>query len=534
MFKLLNQQKIKSALYIGLIAGLLTSCGKDNVSHSDYIPNNAFAVVSVNTEAIVGDAFFDLLTNNSLSIDFASGPLSGIMKDPSNAGIKSLNKFYFFAVGEKIFEGKVGAVLPLNDSEKLAQYIKHNFECEVNKDNGFSVAKISAEHNLVWDDNTAIYFFGAFGGDLVKEAQTLFKQTPEQSLAIKDSTFSFALNSEAHISTWINNDKFLSFIDEGLSMAMNYKLLEKLNVTKDDMLGSKSIFLTNFNKGNITIDQRQYLSQNKIKKYQGFQKKNNILGLTSMASKEDPIMMASVSLKSEGLIDLLKDYKLDALWDAQMAKLPNQIKIDQLAQFFSGDVLVLLNDIEKVKQIKQVPGLDDEGEDIMETKEITIDRPQLTAGLTLKNAQLFKLFLNTFATFLPVVDGFSSFNNELFFAVKGDFFFLTTSQKGIKSLNKMNGKLNLELSSLVANNRTSIYLNTAQLLNKAGDFFPVKIEGAENLKNIIISEHGDFSKGFIQGKTTLNFNGEENGLISIFKLISNISKPFASQLGSVL
>ena len=510
MFKLLNQQKIKSALYIGLIVGLLTSCGKDNVSHSDYIPNNAFAVISVNTEAIVGDAFFDLLTNNSLSIDFASGPLSGIMKDPSNAGIKSLNKFYFFAVGEKIFEGKVGAVLPLNDSEKLAQYIKHNFECEVNKDNGFSVAKISAEHNLVWNDNTAIYFFGAFGGDLVKEAQTLFKQTPEQSLAIKDSTFSFALNSEAHISTWINNDKFLSFIDEGLSMAMNYKLLEKLNVTKDDMLGSKSIFLTNFNKGNITIDQRQYLSQNKIKKYQGFQKKNNILGLTSMASKEDPIMMASVSLKSEGLIDLLKDYKLDVLWDAQMAKLPNQIKIDQLAQFFSGDVLVLLNDIEKVKQIKQVPGLDDEGEDIMETKEIIIDRPQLTAGLTLKNAQLFKLFLN------------------------GDFFFLTTSQKGIKSLNKMNGKLNLELSSLVANNRTSIYLNTAQLLNKAGDFFPVMIEGAENLKNIIISEHGDFSKGFIQGKTTLNFNGEENGLISIFKLISNISKPFASQLGSVL
>ena len=87
---------------------------------------------------------------------------------------------------------------------------------------------------------------------------------------------------------------------------------------------------------------------------------------------------------------------------------------------------------------------------------------------------------------------------------------------------------------MVANNRTSIYLNTAQLLNKAGDFFPVKIEGAENLKNIIISERGDFSKGFIQGKTTLNFNGEENGLISIFKLISNISKPFASQLGSVL
>lgn len=534
MFKLFNLQALKSALYIGLFSALLTSCGGDKVDHANYIPANACVVMSVNTEAILGDAFFDLITNNAITTDFAAGPLSGLIQDPSSAGLKRLDQFHFFAVGQNFLDGKMGAVLPLDDSEKLAKYVETNFGAEVMEDNGFLVAEISTEHNLVWDKNTAIYYYGAFGGDLVKEAEALFKQTPEQSLAAADSTFAYALNSGAHISTWFNNDDFISFIDEGLSMAVNLKLFETLNVKKEDITGAKSVFLTNFNNGNITVDQRQYLNSKQIKAYSGFEKENNISSLIPIASNEDPLMMASVSLKSAGLVNLLKEYKIDKAWDEQMKNLPKQIKIDQLAQFFEGDVLILLNDIEKVTQTRQIPGIDDEGEDIMETKEITSDRPQFTVGMTLKNAAIFKMFFDGYTSFLPKVDGFSSFNNELFFAIEGKHFLLTTTQSGIKALKSMSGKLKPELNALASNHKTAFYLNTTELLNKGSKFLPVKVGAAKNLKNVIVSEKGIVVKGVIEGKTTISFYSEENGLISTIKLFSGLGEVLGPQLGSIL
>ena len=113
---------------------------------------------------------------------------SDLIKDPANAGIQRLSKYYFFSVGSSFLEGKIGTVLPLNDNELLATYIEQHFpSVEVLTDQGFLVAELSSEHTLVWDENAAIYFYSPFGGDLISEMETLFKQTESTSLEHKDS-----------------------------------------------------------------------------------------------------------------------------------------------------------------------------------------------------------------------------------------------------------------------------------------------------------------------------------------------------------
>jgi len=536
MAKLLKKNVIIASFCISSVAALFTSCGSAEVQHSNFIPANACAVININIKEIFSDAFFDLIANNDLTDDVASGPLSDLIKNPANAGIQRLTKYHFFATGSNFVDAKIGAILPLNDSELFADYIEKNFDVEVLSDNGLLVADITLEHKLVWNETTAIYYYGTFGGDLIKEAEDLFKQEADNSLAAKDSTFAFALNNDSHLSAWFRNDDFVNMVDSGLDIAFNFKLFETLSIKKEAMKGAKSLFMVNFNNGNVKVSQRQYFTPTQINVNNEFDKPNNISGLLPMASKQDPLFASSISLKPEGLVDFLKEYKIDKAWDMQMENSPIKFKIDQLSQFFEGDILALVNGFDEIEKEINTTSMDDEGNDIVTQKTIKIKIPQLSIGLTVKNPTRLKGILNLFASALPKVEGFSNFNDELYFALKEEYLFITTTPQGITALNNLTGKLTPELTKLISANRTSAYINIGGIINQ-GDSKAAAlgfIEGIGNLKNIIISEKVMDKYGVVEGETIINFSNKDNGLITTIKLFQGIGKAVGPMVSAFL
>ena len=524
MLKIFSGRIIKQTILSISVSLLLVSCGGDDVNHANYIPTNSCFVMSLNTEEIFSDAFFDLIMNNDLTNGVAEGPLAQIIQDPANAGIKRLTKYHFFGTGANFLEGKMGAVLPLSDKEKLAKYIEKNWpEVEVTEDNGFLVAEVSAEHNVIWNENTAIYFFSPFGGDVVKEAEGLFKQTAEQSLAKIDSTFDYAINNDAHITTWIKNDDFVAFMDEGLKMAANIEMFDNLGINKEDIKGAKSVFLANFNDGNITVQQRQYLNSTQMSIYNSFEKPNNIAGLTKIVSDVNPKVLLSASLKSDGLKALLEEYNMDEMWkDFTKNSLLSSIQLNQLSQFFNGDVLVTLNGVDMVTKTIVRGDLDDEGNDIEVKQELTEPVPNLAIGLTMKDAEKFNLSVGVAAAFLPKYEGFSNYNDQVFFKVSDDLMIITASKQGVDAINNAKGELNPELKQLTGDHRVSAYLDFGALLKEVQNLSGFKLGGIDNLKSLTISEKGVAKEGIVEGKTVVKFNNNDNGLISTFKIFNEL------------
>lgn len=517
----------KTATALTLFCLLVVGCSDEQVNRANYLPKDACVVLSVNTEEIFSDAFFDLLLNNNFMDQIGEGPLLGVLKDPANAGVKRLDKYYFFATGSNFMDAKLGAVLPLNDSEDLASYIEKNFGAEVTTDNGFLVADLSNEQKIVWNEQTAIVYFGAFGGDLVNEAQALFMQKEAQSLEQSDSTLAYALQSDAHVAGWFKNDDFVDMVDMGLEMAVNFKLFQSLNVNKEDIKGAKSVFLGDFSKGKFSVVQRQYLNSTQMRVYNSFNKPNQVAKLSPIVSKTNPLAVISTSLKSEGFLELLKEYELDKAWDKQLQNAPIKIKLDQVAQFFEGDGLLMVNGFDEVTQEVAYTDMDDEGNDVVTTKVVQSLKPQITLGLTAKSPQKLALFLGMLTGQLPKYNSFSNYNNELYFGMKDELFIVTTTAQGVDAVLNPEVHLDSVLNNIITAHRTAVTVDFEALVASQKEYISM-LSGAsndfDNLKNLVITEVGIEQEGIVKGEFSLNFKNDENGLISLVQLLNTSFK----------
>lgn len=521
MFKIINSIEIKIS-FIGVFTGvLLFSCTDENRIHSNYIPDNACAVININSEKIINDAAFDLMLNNDLGGGFSLLPLSGILKDPSSAGIKLFTKYHVFISGSTLFDVRLGAILPLEDSEDLVEYIEENLKVEVVENKGLKIVEISPGHNLIWDDYTALYYFGKSQEGLIEEGKKLFNQSEKESLASKDSTFSYTLGENVHTSAWIKNKDFIQLINQaslGLGELNAFDFLLKENQTLED---GKTVFFTSFNKGNISVRHRHYFNSGKIKK-DTIKAQNYISSLVPMAISENPMVLISASIHSDVFAEIIKLFGFDLGFHKQIADFSVSPTINQFSEYLQRDVLVLIDGFEEVKKIKEVPDLDDEGNDILISKEVVEKNPVVSFGLGIKDSIKFNFMMNLLSSDLPKVDGFFNYNDELYFTVKGDYFFLTSAKKGIKPLIEMNGKLSKNLNSAVEANQTVYYFDVIEILQKDQRFSQLSTFGFDELNNILIFNNGGLDKGISEGEVKVNFKNQQNSFVSSLKLFSEL------------
>ena len=263
MSKKINSNHVKFFSVLTCFTLFCSSCADEKRVHSNYIPDKVCAVISVNTEQIFNDAVFDLMMDKDLGLDLKLLPLARVIQNPSSAGLKVFSKYHIFLSGTNLPEVKIGVILPLSDSEDLAEYIKSDLKSKIFESEGFMAAKISDEYNLIWDEYTAICYSSKVEEGIINEGKKFFNQTSNESLAVKDSTFSFALNSDSHISTWIKNDDFSHLISQGLFYIDQSGIYNSLFKYSNSSRDGKTIFLTNFNDGNISIKQLNYLKNDK-------------------------------------------------------------------------------------------------------------------------------------------------------------------------------------------------------------------------------------------------------------------------------
>ena len=522
MFEIVTFAKTKFLFVFGILVLFLFSCSEENRIHSNYIPTNSCIVVSVNTEKIFNDAVFDLMANKDLDNNLRLIPLYSMVQNPSAAGLKLFSKYHIFVSGSNLVDVKVGAILPLNDGEDLAEYVQLNFRAKVIENDGFQAAKISERHNLIWDDYTAIYFSGESDGDIIKEGKKFFIQADKEILAIKDSTLSYALNADVHISTWLKNDDFAKFINQGLILMDELSAFDVIFNSSATFNDGKTVLLTSFNDGNITTKHRQYLTPGQTLKQFDTEKENNISALVPMAVSEKPLALVSTSLNPTALIELLKMYEFGKDWNQQAVNFSFLPQINQLSDYLEGDVLLLVDGFEEVVKVKEVPDIDDEGNDTLVSKEVIEKNPVVSFGLTVKDSIRFNFMINLLGSNLPKVDGFFNYNDEVYFAARGNYFFLTSTKQGIQALNEMSGELSPHLNSMVLKHTSVCYFDVDKILKQDERLALFNLEGANNLNNVLLFKDGVTSNGIIEGETRINFTNQQNSFVSTLKLFSDL------------
>ncbi len=532
MFKKMLLRKIAVLISTVLLTGLLTSCDKEIVNHSTYIPNNSSAVISVNTEQIFNDEIFNLITNTDLLEGMKKGPLSGLITDPADAGLVRFARYYFFAAGENIIESRLGVILPLTNDAKLFNYIETNYKVTITENSVYKVAEISNNHVIVWDEKTAIYVYGQLGGDLVESAISYFSQDQKNSLEQNEQNFSIALKDQSHIVAWFKNDVFLNNVEKGLAATFRsqFSLLKTLKINQDQLKDGKSIFSLNFDDGKITIDSKQYKNQQQLAKYKEIEKPNGITPLINIAGSEAPIVALSVSLKQEGLLEVMETYNLDVAFAKVLTSLnvPFQVKLDFITRFFEGDMVLFVNKFEEIKKNKMVQKLSIEGEQEQVVEEVIVKVPQVTAGITLKNEQQFRGFLKMAAGRLAQVDGVYNFNNQLYFTVKNGVLYFANTPNGVAVIKNITGKLTPLLSEMFTQNRLSMHLDLKKGFDFISQAVPLGSEAckivSDKLNDINILQKGIDKQDVVIGKAVINFTAKEYSLISSIKLARDFFK----------
>lgn len=527
MFSITSIKKSISQLTILTVAGLLTSCGTDKVDHATYIPSNACAVISINTDQIFSDAMFDLLSNTDMTEGITKGPFAKFAKDPGSAGLVRLDRYYFYGVGTNVMDTRLGAVLPVSDAEKLKEYVSGTLEVEVTQDSIYNVAELSNTNAIVWDDNAAILVYSPIGGNLISDAIGYFSQNETTALSKSETTFDEALKDQSHIVGWFKNDELLNNIEGATA---HLQVLKKLNINKDNAKDSKSIFSFNFLDGKITLESKQYLNDKQLQLYKDLGKPNSIAPLLASAGSENPVAMVSTSLKTEGLLAVLKEYKLDQAFDDMLKRsnAPVKPKLDYVINFFKGDALILVNDFTEIKKNKVVTELNDEGNYEQKVVEITEKIPAVTIGMPLKNEGQLKMMLPYVVKDLPVEDGVYNYNNEAYITIQNGVLFVANSPKGVESIKGMTGKLNPRLTTLASTHRVASYLDLKRTFEFTGEGMPMVAKicetGASYLQDLVITEKGINENGAVVNTTEINFVSKENSLITTVKFSDDMSK----------
>ncbi|MBS1772445.1 MAG: DUF4836 family protein [Bacteroidetes bacterium] len=119
---------MRKVVFIFILASLslITACNK-TPDHASYIPKDAAAVLSINTNAIGKKIAWDAIWGSKLLNDMQKNMSdSGLIKDLAKCGIKEMSTYYLYVKPDKRFQGssKVAAVIPLADDAKWEAYIK--------------------------------------------------------------------------------------------------------------------------------------------------------------------------------------------------------------------------------------------------------------------------------------------------------------------------------------------------------------------------------------------------------------------------
>ena len=319
--------KIKLSLIILLSFIVLSSCNKDN--GIEYIPENAVIVAKINTAQIVKDAFVDFASEANLITDMINSFPE--YADFAEAGIDEINQFYFFAQIPSIEKTNLAAIVPLKDTDLFKKFIENRFKTKINTENSYEYININGKYVITWNKKMALFYYADnLNLNIVSDAIKII-DNDIVNISSKGDLYNKFNDSEDHVLIWVNN----------INNSILKDKLEELNLPKDEVHSFTSI---NFNSGKIDIQSNSYYTDENTILKNILHNDKSIDSLIKSSGNEEPLVVASMALNLNGIIDFLNTN--EELYNNLQANVPF-VNIKDFINMFSGDFLLTFNDVEE-------------------------------------------------------------------------------------------------------------------------------------------------------------------------------------------
>jgi hypothetical protein len=509
--------KLKLYVFIFLSISILSSCNKDN--GVNYIPEDAVIIAKINTSKIVKDAFLDFASEtnliNDLLISFPE------YEDFTKAGIDEINQFYFFAQIPSIEKSNVAALIPLKDPDLFKKFILNRFNVKIETKNSYEYININDKYVITWNKKIALFYYAdKLNLSIVSDAIKIIDKDIV-NISNKGDLYNKFNDSEDHILIWVNN----------INNSILKDKLEELNLPKDEVHSFTSI---NFNNGKIDIQSNSYYTDENTILKNILQNDKSIDSLIKSSGSEDPLLVASVALNLNGIIDFLNSN--EELYNNLQANVPF-VNIKDFINMFSGDFLLTFNGVEEeVVQFYDEKIIDGVLEVVPDEK--LVKTPYLTYAIGLNDSKKLIEMLQPFLGMIPYE--FTKKSNESIVfetdeeyhvSLQNNILFLGTSTKARKLIRNMDGTLNQNFKSKITKYPFYFYANIDGLAQT------IKSKDNEEIMDLISSTFSKFElkdysveKNETNAFLSLEFKSEENSLLQLIKFYSLFSKVNKNQI----
>jgi len=352
------------AIFISL-AFIIASCGK-TYKEGKMIPNNALAVVHVNTKSLADKlpwndikqtSWFKEIYNDTSVQSWAKK----IMDSPEGTGIDFNSGLIFFMQkpvgtdGQIVFEGEI-------KDEKAFEAFNKNLgeEAIATKDGDLNLLTLKnmptpkEEMVVGWNDNKFAYVVNSPGfpkkmkydmdtlnsntgltdaQNLIEVCKNLFALKTDNSMA-KNDKFNGLLKEDGDIHVWQNTEE----------IAKSSAQMGALGMLKLDLFlkGNISTFTASFNDGKITVKQKLYASPeltDLIKKYFGGSINTDMV--KNIPSQNINGVLA-LHFKPEGIKELVKLAGMDGFLNIFLSE--KNVSLDDIVKANKGDIIFAVTD----------------------------------------------------------------------------------------------------------------------------------------------------------------------------------------------
>lgn len=483
---------------------ILSSCSKEKIDRTIYLPNDATVVVKFNAKGYLKDTFDDYLIGGKEIYKEVAAGVIGVLSAPETIGLESFADHYLFVQNLENKEHNFGLVLALNSGEKLTKYLK-SIPVPVEEVSGVSLAMLNDSTNIAWDDKTAVLqictktllFDQNNTISLFNQSSWEIDDTAEQTRAVHAFK-----NSDAHFSVWSSNSDNIAVMYQYLNSDALENLMNLITPKN-----SPSVIEVEIKQHNIRVKQKSYLDEKQTTLMSSLKKKNSFSDPLVFIPKSNPETWVSASLSQDKMLQMITEStQLNSFFDESLSSL---LSLEDVIEYLNGDIFFsYTGSVTQEKMVFESAFNQQTGE--YESGEINklVEEKFYTLALGLKDAESFEKKIEPLSLFLTLRNSVYNFKETYFFQIKNEILYIATSGKGEALFNGGSGALKSDHLSLAKKHPIFVFVNINDTIDDS-------LKGIKELSIKVLNE----VEGCNVNELNISFKDENNAVIDFTSYI---------------
>ena len=345
----------KLLLIIPAFLLLLGSC-KNIPDHTKYIPEDAMAVVAINTKELSKDVAWSVLKGTDLF-----KKIQQKKRDSSDgfrfekSGIDILNTSFLYTrmdarYGNQYRPGMQKVLLvPLKSAKDFEAEMKRIFpNKQIEEVDGRKVLEISHTGNAIWTKDILIITDKAYNMS-DEDYKTVINEIFNVKKSLGSDKKFKALQAENHdIYAWINYETLGKLMmDNSLGMGGAGAILGSLAATEKMLKGTIATIGVDFEDGEIVANVKYYPSNEMKDLYKDMYRKPDAAFL-DMLPKDNINGITAMSISPDGMLKYIDKMGVKGMLNLELAK--QDLSVEDLLSSFTGDIVISVNNFRSVQK----------------------------------------------------------------------------------------------------------------------------------------------------------------------------------------